>query len=249
MTAGYFSKDAVIESAFAVHSGAGAFGFWMLVIAALMTSFYSWRLIFMTFHGTPRASKEVMAKVHESPSIMIVPLYVLAFGALFAGWLFKDKFIGHDEALFWGTGIYRSAENAIIHHMHDVPQWVVYSPFVAMVLGFVISWLFYIKRPDIPVRLAATNQPLYQFLLNKWYFDEIYDYLLVRPAMALGKIFWKQGDGRIIDGFGPNGVAARVGDISALMVRLQSGYVYHYAFAMLLGVAGLVTYFMFASVN
>jgi len=249
LTAGYFSKDAIIESAFAAHSGAGAFGFWMLVIAALFTSFYSWRLIFMTFHGKPRASKEVMNHVHESPSVMIVPLYVLALGALFAGWLFKDKFIGHGEALFWGTGIYRSAENEIIHHMHNVPQWVVYSPFVAMVLGFSLSWLFYIKRPDLPVRLATTNGPLYRFLLNKWYFDEIYDFLFVRPAMRLGKFLWKQGDGRVIDGFGPNGVAARVGDITAFISRLQSGYVYHYAFAMLLGVAGLVTYFMFASVN
>jgi len=249
LAAGYFSKDAVIESAFAADSGAGAFGFWMLIIAALMTSFYSWRLIFMTFHGESRADKEVLANVHESPSIMIVPLYVLAAGALFAGWLFKDKFIGDGEALFWGTGIYRSAENEIIQLMHDVPQWVIYSPLIAMILGFAISWLFYIKRPDIPDRLAKTNQPLYQFLLNKWYFDEIYDFFLVRPAMALGKFFWKQGDGRIIDGFGPDGVAARVNSISGLMVRLQSGYVYHYAFVMLLGVAGLVTYFMFASVN
>ena len=249
LTAGYFSKDAIIESAFAAHSGAGAFGFWLLVIAALCTSFYSWRLIFMTFHGKPRASKEVMNHIHESPSVMLVPLYVLALGALFAGWLFKDKFIGQGEALFWGTGIYRAAENEIIHHMHNVPQWVVYSPFVAMLLGFALSWLFYIKRTDLPVRLATTNGPLYRFLLNKWYFDEIYDFLLVRPAMWLGKFLWKQGDGRIIDGLGPNGIAARVADVTAFVGRLQSGYVYHYAFAMLLGVAGLVTYFMFASVN
>ncbi len=250
LTAGYYSKDAVIESAFAIQTGSGEFAFWLLVIAALMTSFYSWRLIFMTFHGKPRASKEVMTKVHESPPVMILPLYVLAAGALFAGWLFADKFIGLEkEALFWGVGIYRSAENEIIELMHAVPQWVVYSPFVAMVFGFAISWLFYIKRPDIPVRLAATNEPLYKFLLNKWYFDEIYDFLLVRPIMWLGKFLWKQGDGRIIDGFGPNGVAARVADVTALVVRMQSGYVYHYAFAMLLGVAGLVTYFMFASAS
>ncbi|VAV97087.1 NADH-ubiquinone oxidoreductase chain L [hydrothermal vent metagenome] len=250
LTAGYYSKDAVIESAFAIQTGAGEFAFWLLVIAALMTSFYSWRLIFMTFHGKPRASKEVMTKVHESPPVMILPLYVLAAGALFAGWLFADKFIGLEkEALFWGVGIYRSAENEIIELMHAVPKWVVYSPFVAMILGFAISWLFYIKRPDIPVRLATTNEPLYKFLLNKWYFDEIYDFLLVRPIMWLGKFLWKQGDGRIIDGLGPNGVAARVADVTALVVRMQSGYVYHYAFAMLLGVAGLVTYFMFASAS
>ncbi len=250
LTAGYFSKDAIIESAFASPNVAGQFAFWMLVIAALMTAFYSWRLIFMTFHGKPRASKEVMSHVHESPRVMIMPLYVLALGALFAGWLFVDKFIGlESEALFWGTGIYRSAENEIIHLMHNVPKWVVYSPAVAMVLGFAISWLFYIKRPDIPARLATTNGPLYQFLLNKWYFDEIYDFLIVRPLMWLGKFLWKQGDGRIIDGLGPNGVASRVADISSFAVRMQSGFVYHYAFAMLLGVAGLVTYFMFASAS
>ncbi len=249
-TAGYFSKDAVIEGAFASQNFAGQFAFWMLVVAALMTAFYSWRLIFMTFHGKPRASKEIMAKVHESPPVMILPLYVLAAGSLFAGWLFADKFIGIEkEALFWGTGIYRSAENEILELIHAVPKWVVYSPFVAMVIGFAISWLFYIKRPDIPVRLAATNEPLYKFLLNKWYFDEIYDFLLVRPTMWLGKFLWKQGDGRIIDGLGPNGVAARVGDVTSWVVRMQSGYVYHYAFAMLLGVAGLVTYFMFASAS
>ncbi len=249
LTAGYFSKDAVIESAFAADTGAGAFGFWMLVVAALFTSFYSWRLIFMTFHGKPRASKDVMSHVHESPSSMLVPLYVLAAGALAAGYLFKEKFIGHDEGLFWGTSIYRSAENEILHNMHNVPSWVVYSPFVAMAIGFVIAWLFYIKRTDIPHRIAETNQPLYQFLLNKWYIDEIYDFLLVRPIMRLGYFLWKQGDGRIIDGFGPNGVAARVAGITAYITRLQSGYVYHYAFAMLLGVAGLITFLMFASVN
>ncbi len=250
LTAGYYSKDAVIESAFAIQTGSGEFAFWLLVVAALMTSFYSWRLIFMTFHGKARASREVMSHVHESPPVMIIPLYVLALGALFAGWLFADKFIGLDkEALFWGTGIYRSAENEILELMHNVPKWVVYSPFVAMVIGFAISWLFYIKRPDIPVRLATTNEPLYKFLLNKWYFDEIYDFLLVRPTMWLGKFLWKQGDGRIIDGFGPNGVAARVADVTSWVVRMQSGYVYHYAFAMLLGVAGLVTYFMFASAS
>ncbi|HFC05380.1 MAG TPA: NADH-quinone oxidoreductase subunit L [Rhizobiales bacterium] len=249
LTAGYFSKDAIIETAFAVDSGAGAFAFWMLVIAAFFTAFYSWRLIFMTFHGKPRADREVMKKVHESPSVMIVPLYVLALGALFAGWLFKDKFIGSDEAKFWATGIYRSAENEIIHQMHNIPEWVGFSPFIAMVLGFVLAWIFYIWRTDIPGRLAATNGPLYQFLLNKWYFDEIYDFLFVRPAMRLGKFLWKVGDGKIIDGFGPDGVAARVAGITAFVNRLQSGLVYHYAFAMLLGVAGLVTYFMFASVN
>jgi len=249
LTAGYFSKDAIIESAFAVNTGAGEFGFWLLVVAALFTSFYSWRLIFMTFHGKPRASKEVMSHVHESPSSMLIPLYVLAAGALGAGYLFKEKFIGLDESLFWGTSIYRNAENEVLHEMHNLPEWIGYAPFVAMVIGFAIAWLFYIKRTDLPERLAETNQPLYQFLLNKWYFDELYDLILVRPIMWLGKFLWKQGDGRVIDGFGPNGVAARVADITAFVTRLQTGYVYHYAFAMLLGVAGLITFLMFASVS
>ncbi len=249
LTAGYFSKDAVIESAFAIHTGMGTFAFTLLVVAAFCTSFYSWRLMFMTFHGRPRASKEVMSHVHESPNVMLVPLYLLAAGALLAGLAFKEYFIGHEETLFWGESLYRAPGNTIVEDLHHVPAMVKLSPFIAMVLGFGLAWLFYIKKPELPRELAEQHQPAYKFLLNKWYFDELYDFLLVRPAMRLGRFLWLKGDGWTIDGFGPDGVSARVIDVTNRIVRLQSGYVYHYAFAMLIGVAALITYFMFGGTH
>jgi NADH-quinone oxidoreductase subunit L len=248
-TAGYFSKDAIIESAFVSHAGAAGFAFALLVVAAFCTSFYSWRLMFLTFHGKSRASADVMSHVHESPQVMLVPLYILAAGALFAGILFAAYFIGHDEGHFWAQAIFRGAENKIIEEMHHVPFWVKWSPFVAMVLGFALAYQFYIRRPDIPGKLAEQNWPLYQFLLNKWYFDELYDFIFVNPAKCLGRFLWKKGDGWLIDGFGPDGVSARVVDVTQKVVRLQTGYLFHYAFAMLIGVAALVTWFMFGSVH
>jgi NADH-quinone oxidoreductase subunit L len=248
LTAGYFSKDAVIEAAYASESGVAQVAFWLVLIAALFTAFYSWRLMFLTFHGRPRASREVMSQAHESPNVMLVPLYVLAAGSLFAGILFYDWFIGAGEAAFWGQSIYRGPDNTILEALHHVPAWVVWSPAIMMAAGFAIAWLFYIRRPDLPVALAHQNEPLYRFLLNKWYFDEIYDFLLVRPAMWLGRFLWLKGDGWLIDGFGPDGISARVIDVTNRVVKLQTGYLYHYAFAMLIGVAALVTYFMFAGV-
>ncbi|MEX0840495.1 MAG: NADH-quinone oxidoreductase subunit L [Parvibaculum sp.] len=243
-TAGYYSKDAVIEAAFAGHNPAHMYAFALTVVAALLTSFYSWRLIFMTFHGESRASNETLSHVHESPLVMLIPLFILAVGALGAGFLFAPLFIGHAYEAFWLESIYRGAENHIMHAMHEVPDWVPFVPTLMMIVGFATAWLFYIARPDIPKQLARTQEPLYNFLLNKWYFDEIYDFLFVRPAFWLGRLFWKQGDGHIIDGWGPDGISARVLDITRGVVRLQSGYLYHYAFVMLLGVAGLVTWFM-----
>ena len=243
-TAGYFSKDAIIEAAYAGHNAAHMFAFTLTVTAALFTSFYSWRLIFMTFHGQSRASNETLSHVHESPLVMLVPLVILAVGALGAGMVFAPLFIGHAHEAFWLEAVYRGAENHIMHEFHNVPAWVPYAPTLMMIVGFATAWLFYIARPDIPKQLAKTHEPIYKFLLNKWYFDEIYHFLFVRPAFWIGRVFWKQGDGRIIDGLGPDGIAARVQDITRQVVRLQSGYLYHYAFAMLLGVAGLVTWFM-----
>ncbi len=241
-TAGYYSKDAIIESSFAAHSAVGSYAFVLLVIAAFCTSFYSWRLAFMTFNGKPRADAETVSHVHESPQVMLIPLYVLAAGAIAAGFLFKEFFIGHAFAEFWGKSL---AENPIMHAMHEVPALVVYSPFIAMVLGFALAWLFYIRDGALPQRLAAMHWPVYQFLLNKWYFDELYDFLIVRPAMWLGRFLWKKGDGVVIDGMGPDGVSARVIDVARGAVRLQTGYVYHYAFAMLIGVAALISWFTF----
>jgi NADH-quinone oxidoreductase subunit L len=247
LTAGYFSKDAVIESAFASQAAVAPLAFWLLVVSALFTAFYSWRLMFLTFHGRPRASREVMSQVHESPNVMLVPLYILAAGSLFAGYVFYSYFIGPGEAEFWGEALFRAPENLILQDIHDVPAWVVWSPAVMMAAGFAIAWVFYIRRPDLPDALARQNEPLYRFLLNKWYFDEIYDAVLVRPTMWLGRFLWLKGDGWLIDGFGPDGISARVLDITGRVVKLQTGYLYHYAFAMLIGLAALITYYMFGS--
>jgi NADH-quinone oxidoreductase subunit L len=249
LSAGYFSKDAIIESAYASHAGPHMFAFGLLVIAAFCTSFYSWRLAFMTFNGVSRADAHTKEHVHESSQVMLIPLYILAIGAVVAGFLFQDFFIGHEEAAFWGKSIYRSTENHLVHEIHDVPAWVKYSPFVAMVLGFLLATLFYIRNTELPKRLAAMHQPIYQFLLNKWYFDELYDLIFVRPAMWLGRFLWKKGDGAVIDGFGPDGVSARVVDVTNRVVRLQTGYVYHYAFAMLIGVAAIVSWFSFGGTH
>jgi len=238
-TAGYYSKDAIIESSFAAGWG---FAFALLVAAAFCTSFYSWRLAFMTFHGETRGDREAMAHVHESPNVMLVPLYALAAGAIAAGFLFKDFFIGHEFARFWNGAV---AENEIMHKMHEVPAWVVWSPFIAMVAGLALAFLFYIRNTSLPARLAAQHEPVYKFLLNKWYFDELYDFLFVRPAMRLGHFLWKKGDGLVIDGLGPDGVSARVLDVTRGVARVQTGYLYHYAFAMMIGVAAFISWFMF----
>ncbi|MET3579479.1 NADH-quinone oxidoreductase subunit L [Mesorhizobium robiniae] len=243
-TAGFFSKDAIIESAFAAHNPVAGLAFVLLVVAACFTSFYSWRLIFMTFHGQPRASHEVMHHVHESPPVMLVPLFILAAGALFAGVIFHGAFIGEGYAEFWKASLFTLPENHILHDMHEVPLWVKLAPFVAMLIGFAIAWQFYIRAPEMPKNLAAQHRGLYAFLLNKWYFDELYDFLFVRPAKRLGHFLWKTGDGTVIDGLGPDGISARVVDVTNRVVKLQTGYLYHYAFAMLIGVAAFVTWMM-----
>ncbi|MDX8532240.1 NADH-quinone oxidoreductase subunit L [Mesorhizobium sp. VK25A] len=243
-TAGFFSKDAIISTSFASHNAVAGFAFILLVVAACFTSFYSWRLIFMTFHGEPRASHEVMHHVHESPPVMLVPLYILAAGALFAGVIFHGAFIGEGYAEFWKASLFTLPENHILHEIHELPLWVELAPFVAMVIGLLVAWQFYIRKPEMPKELAAQHRGLYAFLLNKWYFDELYDFLFVQPAKRLGRFLWKTGDGAIIDGLGPDGVSARVIDVTNRVVKLQTGYLYHYAFAMLIGVAALVTWMM-----
>lgn len=246
LTAGFFSKDAVIEAAYVGQNSNALFAFWATVIAALMTSFYSWRLIFLTFFGKTRASAEVVSHIHESPKVMTVPLVILAVGALFAGWIFHSGFIGDHDAYeaFWKGALFTGAENKVLENLHHVPFWVKAAPFVMMVTGFAVAVYFYLVRPDIPGKLAKSQDTIYKFLLNKWYIDEIYDFLFVRSAKALGRFLWKRGDGTVIDGLGPNGIAARVQDITGRVVKLQTGYVYHYAFAMLIGVAALITWAM-----
>jgi NADH-quinone oxidoreductase subunit L len=245
LTAGFVSKDAVIEAAFASERAFASYAFGLTLFAALLTSFYSWRLIFMTFHGKPRASADVMHHVHESPPVMTVPLGILALGSLGAGLAFQSLFIGDGYDAFWRDAIFLAETNHILHDMHEVPLWVVLSPMVMMATGFAVAWLFYIRQRDLPKRLARQFDLLYLFLLNKWYFDEIYDFLFVRPVKWLGRFLWKKGDGWLIDGFGPDGVSARVVDVTRRVVRLQTGYLYHYAFAMLIGVTALITWWMF----
>ena len=246
-TAGFFSKDAIIEGAFVGHNAVAGFAFIALVVAACFTSFYSWRLIFMTFHGQPRATADVMHHVHESPPVMLVPLFILAVGALFAGVVFHDYFIGEAYAEFWKGAIFTLDANHILHDFHGVPMWVKLAPFAAMIGGFAMAYLFYIRSPEMPKVLAQRHRGLYAFLLNKWYFDELYDFLFVRPAKWLGRFLWKKGDGWLIDGLGVDGVSARVVDVTNRVVKLQTGYLYHYAFAMLIGVAALVTWMMLGS--
>jgi NADH-quinone oxidoreductase subunit L len=256
--AGFNSKDAIIEATFASTGFFAPYAFIMLSVAALFTSFYSWRLIFLTFFGAPRASEEVMAHVHESPRVMTIPLMVLAVGACLAGMLFTSLFLGygHEPNLvvqhwseFWKGAIVVNPDNHILTDVHEVPALVSFTPFIAMLIGFCIAYYFYILKPETPRQLAEYLPGLYQFLLNKWYFDELYDRIFVRPAKWIGRVLWKGGDGYIIDGMGPDGIAARVVDITGQVIRLQTGYLYHYAFAMLLGVAALVTWMLFGGVH
>jgi NADH-quinone oxidoreductase subunit L len=245
LTAGYYSKDAIIEAAYAGHSAIAHYGFWLLVIAAGMTSFYSWRLIFLTFHGAPRADQHTMKHVHESPPSMTVPLALLAIGAIVLGIAFKGVFVSVEGvSTFFRESLFSASGHKIIDELHHVPFWVVLSPMVMMVGGFLVAYRFYIHDPEAPRRLVRRHTTLYRFLLNKWYFDEIYDFLFVRPAMRVGHFLWKRGDGWTIDGFGPDGVSARVIDVTRNVVRLQTGYLYHYAFVMLIGVAALITWFL-----
>jgi NADH-quinone oxidoreductase subunit L len=285
--AGFASKDAVIESAYA--AGPMGYAFWMLVVAALFTSFYSWRLMFLTFYGKPRGDKHTHEHAHESPMIMLIPLGVLSLGSIFAGAIWYNSFFGHTDSVakFFGVpyaeagehsaegeghgetaaadaghgeeakggehhyvfagqpgegAIYVGPDNDIINEAHEVPKWVKVSPFIAMLLGLATAYWFYIVNPKLPKRLAESQRPLYLFLLNKWYFDEIYDFLFVKPASMVGRVLWKRGDGNVIDG-SINGVAMGfIPMLTRLAGKAQSGYIFTYAFFMVIGIAALVTW-------
>jgi NADH-quinone oxidoreductase subunit L len=241
--AGFYSKDIILESAFAAHTGMGQYAFWMGIAAALMTAFYSWRLLFLTFHGRTRADEHTFDHAHESPPVMIAPLLVLAAGAMFSGILAVDYFVGHEMEHFWGASILML--HNVIEEAHHVPAWVKILPIVVGVVGIVGAWVMYLVRPEWPAALVAKIRPVHTFVFNKWFFDELYDWLFVRPSFVLGRGLWKSGDGAVIDGVGPDGVAAATRDVAGLASRLQSGYVYHYAFAMLIGLVVLATWFLF----
>ena len=240
--AGFYSKDMILESAFAAHTGLGEFAFYFGIAAAVMTAFYSCRLMFMTFHGESRAPAEVMSHAHESPPMILIPLVILAVGAVFSGLLFSHFFIGDGRTEFWGDAI-KVLEPDVVEAAHHVPIWVQALPIVAMAAGIGTALLFYILRPGIPGTIVKWHREAYLFLLNKWYFDELFELMLVRPTKWLGRLLWKTGDGRIIDGFGPDGVARNVLKLARRATFLQTGYLYHYAFAMLIGVALIVTWY------
>jgi NADH-quinone oxidoreductase subunit L len=309
--AGFLSKDAVIESAFV----GSQYAFWLLVIAAFMTSFYSWRLMFMTFFGKPRGDHHTYDHAHESPKTMLIPLGVLALGAVFSGMIWYNSFFGEEDKMRSWFGMEAAAhgeaaasehataegeaapaedhaatteaapaedhaatteaatteveapampavigaapkgaifigpDNHVIHDAHEAPTWVKLSPFIAMILGLGLAVQFYILRPDLPGKLATQQRPLYLFFLNKWYFDEIYDFLFVRPAKWLGDFLWKRGDGNVIDG-ALNGVAMGIIPmLTRLAGRAQSGYIFTYAFAMVLGIGALITWMTLGGAN
>jgi NADH-quinone oxidoreductase subunit L len=246
------------------------YAFILTAIAALMTSFYSWRQFLMTFHGRYRGADAdehesyssshaeealpshhkheplPLSAVHESPLSMLAPLAVLAVGALFAGAIFDSYFIGEGSAKFWHGAIAAIAGNGFRPMPSEFPAWVELTPVILTIGGFLIAFYYYILRPELPAQMAAKRGLLYLFLYNKWYFDELYNFLFVRPALWLGRVLWKVGDGRIIDGLGPDGISARVLDATRGAVRLQSGYVYQYAFVMIVGVVALATWFIWA---
>ena len=243
--AGFYSKDMILEAAFAAHTNVGDMAFWLGCAAAFLTAFYSWRLLIMAFHGKPRASAEVMSHVHESPLVMTLPLFVLAVGAVFSGWLGYELFVGHDMAVFWGDSIFILPEHHAMEHAHHVPTWVKLLPVLLATSGVLLAVLCYAIWTDIPSVAARLFAPIHRFFFNKWYFDELYDAIFVRPAVRIGSFLWLRGDRDTIDGFGPDGMSVMVMRVSAMAARLQSGFVFHYAFAMLVGVVVLVTWYYF----
>jgi NADH-quinone oxidoreductase subunit L len=262
--AGFYSKDAIIEAAYGSHGIGAQFAFWCGISAALMTSFYSWRLAFMTFEGKYRGNPDAhhddhghahddhghghhekpadgSAPAHESPWVMLAPLFVLAAGAIAAGFVFAPYFLGHHAEEFW--------DHVIPFHVghHDFPTWVLWAPLIVTVTGFLLAIIFYLWKPSASKAMA--KGPLHAFLYNKWYVDEIYDFIFVKGARAIGDIFWKWGDQKTIDGLGPDGVAATSRFFSRNLRRLQTGFVYHYSFLMLIAAVAFGAYAIFAGIG
>jgi NADH-quinone oxidoreductase subunit L len=242
--AGYYSKDTLLEAAYANHTGLGMYAYWLGIAAAALTAFYSWRLLFLTFHGKSRADHHTLEHVHESPNVMLVPLYILAIGAVIGGYIGYDHFVGEGRAEFWREALFVMPAHDALEAIHHVPEWAGLLPTIVGLIGIAVAYLFYIRRPELPGMLAAQFRPVYLFLLNKWYFDELYDFLFVRPALAIGRGLWRKGDGAIIDGFGPDGIAGVTRFFARRVSGAQTGYVYHYAFAMLIGVVVIVTAYL-----
>ena len=242
--AGYYSKDLILEAAWAASSNSGYFAFWLGCLAAFLTAFYSWRVLLLTFHGNFNSSKEVLDHVHESPFVMLIPLFVLALGAIFSGWYFYNDFVGYNWKEFWGNSIFISEKHKAFKLAHYVPLWVKYLPIFLAILGILCAYLFYVLNPNLPKILSKKFSPIYNLFYNKWYFDELYDYLFVKSFIKFGNFFWKKGDEGTIDRFGPNGISKLVKNISSKSIIIQSGYIYHYAFAMLIGLVVLITWLL-----
>jgi NADH-quinone oxidoreductase subunit L len=241
--AGFYSKDMILEAAYQ-GGGLGQFAYWLGVAAAFFTAFYSWRLIIMTFYGNPRADHHTMEHAHESPPVMLLPLTVLAAGALLAGYFGYDYFVGEGREAFWGASIYVAPGHDTIEAAHKGPEWVGTVPLLVGLLGIGLAYVFYMFRPGLPAAWAEALGPLYQLIFRKYYFDELYNTIFVRPAFWLGQFFWKRIDVGIIDAYGPDGIAAGTRDIAGGLSRLQSGYLFHYALAMLVGVLVLTTFYL-----
>ncbi|TNE32500.1 MAG: NADH-quinone oxidoreductase subunit L, partial [Alphaproteobacteria bacterium] len=258
--AGFHSKDAILEVAFARGTEMGTFAFWMGTIAALLTSFYSWRLVFLTFFGKPRwiESEHIQHSVHktpeqagedttggyhphESPLTMLIPLGVLTMGAVFAGWVFSHAFLESES--FWGGSIFYN--EALLHAMHGVPLAVKLAATIVMLIGFATAYWTYVKDTSIPAKFVAQFRLVHQFVYNKWYFDELYHAIFVKPAFWLGRQFWVRGDQGTIDRFGPNGVAWAIQQGALVAKRFQTGYLYSYALIMLMGLVAAITWVMF----
>jgi NADH-quinone oxidoreductase subunit L len=281
--AGYYSKDIILESAFADHTWFGTFAYWMGISAALMTAFYSGRLLFMTFHGKPRMDHHTYDHAHESPPVMLTPLIILSVGALFAGALAYDGFVGGSSAhkvvsenhaaevevehtieapvveenphgkelnrfTFWGDSIKVLPENDTVEHAHHVDLWVKLLPTIMGASGLILAWIFYVFRKQLPAFFVSRFAFLHRLFFRKWYFDELYHAVFVKNAICAGHVFWKS-DKNIVDGIGPDGVAARSLDIAGLLKKFQTGYVFHYAFVMLIGVIALVSWFFYQNAN
>lgn len=242
--AGYYSKDMVLETAWGAHSGLGYLAWFLGIVAAFLTAFYSWRLLMLTFHGTPRASYQVMAQIHESPPVMTIPLFMLAVGAVLSGWLFYDLFVGHHWHDFWGDAIFIHPQNSVMEDAHHVSIFVKLMPLVVSIGGIALAIVIYTRKPWIARRIIAKFPAIYQLFYHKWYFDAMYNKVFVRPAVRWGHFFWLRGDKAVIDTYGPDGISNIVVRFAALCSRLQSGYVFHYAFAMLIGVLALIAWYL-----
>jgi NADH-quinone oxidoreductase subunit L len=235
---GFYSKDAIIEFAYLRTSSLGNYAASVGIFTAFLTSIYSWRLFFKTFHGPYNNKKVLIDETHESPIIMLAPLFFLSIGAVFAGYYFKEIFIGHHSSDFWQASILFLNE---IEH-NSIPLWFLLLTPILVTISIPISFYYFVSNTKILEDFKNTNLPLYNFLLNKWFIDELYEQIFIKPAKKIGSFFWKQGDQGIIDRFGPDGISKLIKKISEKASLFQTGFIYDYAFAMLIGLSILLTY-------